>query len=387
MGGMAGAPPCSDSDTGDDACASGEGGGSLCVGGTCTKATGQCNAKLLVVVEHGRTVDDAALAGACHFRDLDGARAAIAEATERLALYIDSAASTAALRFEGKATLDGHAADASKAVALTLPPTSAPALVSFAQGGELRGVALDGGGKATAARVESGTLSVVGPTTMTNAAFALELAGAASASVTGTATAPVRLADNRRGVIVPSAAVLTMQGDGVAEALVIEGTSVGAAVLFEIGTGGNLRSTLSKVTFRENVGLTGGAGAVEVRGERQVTLDGCIFERNKVSLNLSGGGSSLSGAFLGVTLTNNVFSSALPVAAPDPSGSIICGDNLGAGDTLLSVGASNVFPGDDRCADLGAESQFGCNAGQFVGHSRPDNPEPFDLKLTCVGTQ
>jgi hypothetical protein len=68
-GGTAGQGPC----TTDDACVADRGAGSLCVSGTCTKATGACEANVLVVVADGRTVDDPALAGACHFR-LTGCR-------------------------------------------------------------------------------------------------------------------------------------------------------------------------------------------------------------------------------------------------------------------------------------------------------------------------
>jgi hypothetical protein len=381
--GTAGAGACAS----DAACADAKGAGSLCVAEACTKASGACDATLLVVVAPGRAVDDATLADGCYFRDLDGARAALGATTTRLAVYADSASSAAGLDFSKAVTFEGHHADAAKAVVLTLPPVAGTPLVRFGEGGALKGVALDGGGGATAVRVEAGTLTVTGPTTLSNASPALALVGSATATVTGTEAAPVRLSGNRRGVVVPAAATLVMQGDGTAESVVVEGTNGGAAVFFE-AAGTSPCSTVSGVTLRENVGSSGdGTGALEVRKGRQLVVDGCTFVHNRQSVTFGGGGDSGVDSFLGVQLQNNVFIEALPTT-PN-RGSVLCGSALGSSGTQLFVRDGNVFPGaPGDCAALPAPSQFGCDGGQVLGHSSPGmtvNPECVGGIFQCGG--
>lgn len=382
-GGTGGAPPCTDDAAGDGACVASAGDGSLCVAGACTKPGGDCDAKALVVVVHGRAPDDTALAGACYYRDLDAARAAISQATERLALYTESASSTGVLAFTAAATLDGHPSDASKAVALTLPAAASDALVTFAQGGTLRGVALNGGGSAAAVRVTGGALTVLGPTTIANASPAIALVGSVAAQVTGSQAAPVRLSGNQRGVVVPAEATLLMQGDANAESLVIEGTSGGgAAVFFDVGSGAAACSTLSNVTLRDNTGISGtnGTGAVEVRRNRQLVIEGCTFERNRQSVTFSGtggSGGSSPDAFLNVHLMNNVFTNALPT---EPNtGSVLCGTALAASGTNLFLREGNVFPNGQACSDLPANSQATCDDGHVFAHNGPS-----DMVRTCA---
>jgi hypothetical protein len=379
-GGTAGAGACAD----DAACAADQGEGSLCVGGACTKAAGACDATLLVVVAPGRAVDDAVLAEGCHFRDLDGARAAVGATTTRLAVYADEAVSTEALAFATAATLEGHHSDAAKAVALTLPPAAGTPLVRFGQGGALKGVELNGGGVTTAVRAEGGTLAVSGPTALTNASPALELAGKAAAAVTGTGAAPVHFAGNQRGIVVPTDATIIMRGDDDAESLVVEGTSGGgAAVFFEAATTAGGCSTLSKVTLRENVGSSGvnGTGGIEVRKGRQLVIDGCTFVHNQQSVTFGGGGDSKANDFLGVHLENNDFADALPTQ-PANTGSVLCGDNLGSSDTTLNLRVGNVFPGaPGTCEALPGQSQFNCGIGQVFAHSAPN----LDVNLACTG--
>jgi hypothetical protein len=367
-GGTAGAGPC----TSDAACAADKGAGSLCVGDACTKATGACDATLLVVVAPGREPDDAALGGACHFRDLDGAREAIGPTTTRLAVYADSASSTEALEFTKAASLEGHHSDTSKAVPITLPQAATTPLVRFAEGGTLKGVAL-GGGVATAVRHESGTLSIAGPTTLANAALALELVGSAAATVTGTESAPVRLSGNKRGIVVPTDATLSMQGDGKVEGLVVEGTNGGgAAVFFDVATTAGGCSTLSKVTLRDNTGsdLANGNGAIEVRKGRQVVVDDCTFVHNTRSVTFGGGGNSEASDFLNVHLENNDFADALPTT-PN-TGSVLCGDDLGS-NTQLRLRANNAFPNSQDCDALGDNSSPNCGIGQVFSHNGVSN--------------
>jgi hypothetical protein len=360
MGGGGGSGPCAS----DAACADDNGPGSLCVGDACTKASGACDATRLVVVAPGRRPDDAALAEGCHFRDLDGAREALGPSTARLAVYADSASSTAPLAFTKAASLEGHHADATKAVALTLPAGSG-VLVRFAQGGALRGVGLAGDGKATAVRVEAGSLAVAGPTTVTTAGLGLEVTGEAKAVVTGSVEQRVLVTSNARGIYVGATASLEVTGVG-GESVVIEKADKGAGVLVEKGVLTKGELSMKSVLVRDNQGSdsSNGSGGVEVRGGRKATVSNNTFSGNNTSVSFSGQGASatvsnntfsgnntsvsfqgspgdLFDAFKAVTLADNDFTGALPVGG---GGVVICGRSLGASGTTLTLGSGNQFP-------------------------------------------
>jgi hypothetical protein len=370
-GGSGGGGPC----VSDGACATDEGAGSLCIGGACTEASATCSHTTLVVVAEGRDPGDAALEGACHYRELAPALAAVTADTKRFALYADAATAPAPLALGAGVAFDGHAANATKPVALTVsaPVADAP-LVTLAAGTSLKGVALDGGGTAKGVAASTGSVTLAGPLTIKGATLALELTGDVKATVTGTEAAPVLLSGNARGVVVGSSAGLTLKGEGKAGA-VVEGTTGGAGVLLERGKGAVVPTTLEGVKFQNNAfsGALPGTGAVEVRQSRQVALKSCVFEANRQSLTLAGDGDSDAGAFDGLTLTGNSFVAALPPSG----GTAICGANLGS-QTQLNVGVGNAFPGAVMCSAIAPA--FGCNGGGVAGYSAPAG----ELVLKCL---
>lgn len=360
----------------DSSCVMTEGPGSLCVGGACTKGSATCSSAALVVVAEGRDPTEAALVDACHFRDLASALAATTSGTKRLAVYADEASAPAPLALGEGVAFDGHAADPTKPVALTVAtPVANTPLVTLAAGASLAGVALDGSGTIKGIAVSAGSATLAGPLTVAATTLALELTGEVKATVTGTLTAPVRFTNNARGVVVGASAGLTVQGEG-ATGVVIENTTGGAGVLLEKGTGGVVPTSLERVVFRGNLfsSVVAGTGALEVRQSRQITIKACVFENNRQSLTLGGGGDSPAGAFLGVSLLDNNFSAALPAAG----GSVVCGSNL-SGQAELNVGGGNVFPGEKDCTTLGAAT-FGCNDAQLLGFDAPGN----EIVVDCL---
>jgi hypothetical protein len=366
--GAAGAGPC----PGDAACAADEGAGSLCVAGACTRPAGDCGKGTLVVVADGRAPSDAALEGACHFRALAPALAGLAPETKRVVVYADEAEAPGPVALRAGLALEGRAADPKRPVALEVAaPVAGAPLVTLAAGASLKGVALDGGGTAKGVAAAAGPVTLAGPLTIKAAAVALELTGDARATVTGGDAAPVLLTANARGAVVDPGAGLTLTG------AVVEGTTGGAGVLVEAGTGSLAATTLEKVTFRDNAASNGvtGTGAVEVRRSRQVAVKGCTFEKNVVSVNVNGEGKSLAGSFAGLAIEGSDFTAGLPASG----GALFCGSTLGAGATTLSVGVGNTFPGGKACAQLGPAT-FGCTEGQLVGFDAPGR----DLAVQCL---
>ncbi|HEU4407907.1 MAG TPA: hypothetical protein VFS43_21780 [Polyangiaceae bacterium] len=361
-GGSGGGGPCES----DAACAADEGAGSLCVGGDCTAPSASCSRATLVVVDAGREPSGVP-EGACHFRALGPALAAVGSETKSVLVFADSAEAPAPVALGAGLALEGRAADPTKPVALEVAaPIAGAPLVTLADGSSLKGFALDGAGAAKGVAASSGSVTLAGPLTIKAATLALELTGEAKATVTGSEAAPVLVTANARGVLIGPTAGLTFDGDGKSGA-VVEGTTAGAGVLVEAGTGSLAATLLDGVTFRNNTfsGVSAGSGAVEVRRARQVSVASCTFEKNLVSVTLAGEGKSLSGDFNGLTLSGNDFSAALTGSG----GAVVCGSNLKA-ETQLSVGPGDFFPGGKACSDLPAPA-FGCGGGVAVGYDAP----------------
>ncbi len=374
--GAAGAPPAGNG---------GAGGGGR--GGSAGEAN--CDRARLVVVQPGFDAKlDPALAGACRFASLDDALAVLAPGAQRLAIYGQNASAAAPLVLPAGLTFEGHAADPAQPLALAVKAAAAGApLLTLGAGSTVKGVALEGPtveGEPVPAgvRVASGAVRLEGPLRLRRLSLALSVEGTATATVVGTKAAPVLVSGNARGVVVAPGAGLELTGEGGAS-VVLEKTSKGAALLVEKGDGSDIEITVSGVLVQDNRGSSGldGTGGIEVRKGRQVAVRGCVFERNVISVCLNGEKSSVAASFSGLSLENNLFRIALPSAG---SGSALCGSNLGAVDTQLTLGAGNVFPsgavsGAATCAALNDGQEFGCDAGGDVAYDAPDN----DLALTC----
>jgi hypothetical protein len=301
----------------------------------------------------------------------------MASETKSVLVFANEASVPAQIALPAGVALEGHHADATKPVALEVA-TLAPGepLVTLADGASLKGVALDGGGTVKGVVASAGKVSLGGPLIIKATTLALELTGGTTATVAGSAEAPVLITANTRGAVVGPEAGLTMTGTGDG-GVVVEGTTAGAGVLVERGIGSLAASLLEGVTFRSNLVSNGasGTGAVEVRQSRVFTLKGCTFEKNLVSLNLNGEGDSLADAFAGVELLGNSFSTALTGSG----GAVICGASLKAGSTKIDVDGANLFPGEKVCSTLGAAA-FGCTAGQLVGYTSPTH----DVAVQCL---
>lgn len=225
-------------------------------------------------------------------------------------------------------------------MALALPARGGEPMVTVGPGASLRGVALDGGGAATALSVPAGAASIGGPLRVVNAALALDV-GEADVTVAGGQAAPVRLSGNAAGVRVGPAAKRTRRGDGTPGGLAVEDTA-GAARLVLAG-GSSAAVTVERANFRA------GAVGVEIRRGRAVTLRGCAFARNQRSVSLNAENTPDTGLFFNVAIADNDFSQALPAAG---QGTAICGSRLGSNGTTLQLGAGNVFPSGSTCSDL-----------------------------------
>jgi hypothetical protein len=370
-GGSGGKGPCAS----DSACADDEGAGSLCVGGACTEAAATCAKATLVVVAEGfvGTVD-AALAGACFYRQLDPALAAVvAGTTTRILVYAATATVAAPLTVPPDVTLEGRTTDADVPVTLTVTtPVAGAPLVTIGSGGGVKGFALDGKTTAGGVKAEAGAVRLEGPLTIANATRALDLGGTVDATLLGTQAAPVRLSANKQGIVVGATAALTLTGDGAMGGVTIEGTTAGAGVLVLAGdlTGAIV---LEGLWAKDNkVGtVNDGTGAVEVRQGRSVTLKNGVFEGNNIALTFNGQSSSLPTSFTNVVLEGNRFTLAMP-----GQGSAICGSKLGS-QTELNLGAGNLFPTTMRTCPPTQVSN--CNTGADVGH---DTANAFAIQCT-----
>lgn len=393
VGGAAGAAgggggPCAS----DAACAADEGAGSLCVVGACTKATADCTKATLVVVPDAAFAGalGADVAGACFYRALGAALAAAAapaSGTTRVLVYAAAvggpAQVPAGVRLEGRATAPatlvgltaggaggaGGGAGAAGAGGAGVAPT----LVTLGDGAALTGFALDAEG-AVGVRVATGEASLEGPLELRGGKPALSVEGSATATVTGTQAAPVLFTDNARGVVVASAAGLTMTGDKSEAGLVLTDTNGGAAVLVEAG-GTSAEVALTGVRFQGNTGsdVFGGTGAVEVRPGRKATLSDNVFENNRNGLRLNGLGTSEANDFVNVSLVGNRF------VVSASAGVAICGALLNASSTLLFLGAGNELPSGvvaTQAACSALTQQGNCNGGAA--------PEQRDLGVLDV---
>jgi hypothetical protein len=397
-GGAGGKGPCDS----DSVCAADEGAGSLCVGGACTEAAATCPKATLVVVAEGFTGDiDAALSGACFYRQLDPALVAAAangSATTRVVVYASVVEGPvqvpAGVRLEGRATAPASL------VALTAGGTSgaggaggnagsagaggagggtaAVALVTLGDGAVLTGFALDAEGR-VGVRVAVGKASLEGQLELRGGAPALSVEGTASVTVVGTSAVPVVFTENKRGVVVGATAALEMTGEG-GTGLVIEKTSAGVGVLVETGTGSDVPTKLVDVTFRENKLGSGadGIGAVEVRRNRQVLVQGCTFVQNQQSVTLNAQSTPSANLFLNVKLSGNDFTNALP--APG-QGAAVCGSEFAIAGTKIQLEPLvNTFPVTGAvCGNI--TPAFGCTDGVDVGYD-VSNTAPV---LVCPG--
>jgi hypothetical protein len=285
---------------------------------------------------------------------------------------------------------------------------------------------LAGDGKATAVRVEAGALAVAGPTMLTTAGLGLEVAGEATATVTGTAEQKVLVSGNARGIYVGATASLEVTGTG-GESVVIEGTDKGAGVLVDKGQLDKGKLTMTGVFVRDNQGSDSlnGSGGVEVRGGRKATVSGGTFSNNNTSVSFQGAGISatvsggtfsnnntsvsfqgagisatvsggtfsnnntsvsfqgskgdLFDAFKDVVLEDNNFSGALPSGG---AGVVICGRSLAASGTTLTIrGSNNQFPTSATCQQLASATQPGsCDLGTELGLTGDLNP----FTVTCA---
>ncbi len=392
-GGAGGAPCASDA-----ACAADEGAGSLCVGEACTAPSTSCTKATLVVVpgEADEGAVDAQLAGACHYRALapalaDAAGGAAGAGTTRVLVYASAVAGPAqvpnGVRLEGRATAPaslvaftgGGASGAGGGAGASGAGGAGgghpvPTLVTLGAGAALAGFALDGQGTAVGVKAEAGAVRLEGPVTVANTTRAVDLAGTADATVTGTEAAPVLLKGNRLGLVVGPTAKLTLTGDGDKGGVTVEGTTAGAGVLVLAGgvtSTVRLEGLLAK--DNKNSTVTDGTGAVEVRQGRSVTIKGGVFEGNRQSVTLNGELSSGSTAFSNVVLEGNRFTLATP-----GQGSTICGSQLGS-QTQLRLGPGNVFPvAMTTCPPTQVDS---CNTGADVGY---DSVNQF--ALMCGGS-
>jgi hypothetical protein len=367
-----GGGPCAD----DAACGTAKGDGSLCVGGACTEAAAACSKATLVVVADDfiGEVDKAGLDGACFYRQLDPALAAVVVgATTKVTAFAISAAVAAPLTVPAGVTLEGRTPDPKVPVTLAVaaPVADAP-LVSVGAGGGLKGFALDGKGTAGGIKAEAGAVRLEGPLTIADATIGLDLGGTADATLVGTHEAPVRLSANQRGVVVGATAKLALTGDGEMGGVTVAGTTGGAGVL--VVTGGSSAAVRLEGLLAKNnkVGtVDDGTGAIEVREGRAVAIKNGVFEGNRQAVTLNGRGSSGPTAFTNVVLEGNRFTLATP-----GQGSAICGSQLGS-QTQLKIGAGNEFPtAATACPPAQTDS---CNAGGDVGH---DTANAFAIQCT-----
>jgi hypothetical protein len=371
MGG-GGAGPCAS----DAACGAAKGEGSLCVGEVCTKEVATCAKAAVVVVAEGFAGQvDAALGGACFYRQLDPALAAVvAGTTTKVVAYAAAATVAAPLAVPEGVTLEGHTADAKAPVALTVAtPVAGAPLVVLGAGSGLKGFALDGQSTAGGVKAEAGAVRLEGPLTIAHAIRAIDLGGTVDATVIGTQAAPVRLSANKQGVVVGATTRLALTGDGAMGGVTVEGTTAGAGVLVLAG-GSSAAVRLEGLLARDNkVGtVTDGTGAIEVRQGRSVTVKNGVFEGNRQAITLNGEETSGPTSFANVVLEGNRFSLTAP-----GQGSALCGSQLGS-QTGLSLGPGNVFPAaTGACPPAQVDS---CNMGGDVGH---DGPNAF--AITCTG--
>ncbi len=379
MGGAGGSGGCED----DAACAPAQ--GSLCIGAACSKRSGQCDEAVRVVVERA---DDALASAesrdACFYRALAPALTGTASGT-RVAAY-----AATAVRASGPVTvpagvrLEGHAAEAGKAVtlAVTAPIAGAP-LVTMAAGSALAGFALDGGGTARGVAASTGAVRLEGPLRIAATQLALELTGDAVATVRGgNGTPPVVLTGNVRGIDVAQTAGLDLQGDGEAGGVLVETTGMAAGILLRAGDT-SFENKLVGLLAKDNAGTSvlNGTGAVEVRQGRKVTVTGCFFRKNIRGINLNGENTSASDSFGSVVIASSTFETPSMT-----TGTAVCGTGF-TGVTQLVLGNGNVFPSGRQtpadCTTLGEVANQGgaCNGGNDL--SVLDLAEPFDLSTSC----
>jgi hypothetical protein len=358
-----------------------KGEGSLCVAQACTQPDGACDAKVLVVVEKA----DEALAAveprtACFFRALAPALTGAGSGARVVAYAAATVGAPNPVTVPAGVRLEGHTAEAGKAVALevTAPIAGSP-LVTMAAGSALAGFAFDGKGTARGVAASSGAVRLEGPLRVAATAFAVELTGDAVATVRGTATTPVVITGNVRGIDVGSTAGLDLEGDGEAGGVLVETTGMAAGILIRAG-GTSFENRVVGLLAKDNAGTgPNGTGAIEVRQGRKVTITGGVFRRNSVAVSFNGENNSQFAAFSNVTVSGSTFENPTPT-----TGTAICGSLFG-GATQLVLGASNVFPSGRQapgdCAVLGTNQDDSCNEGADLGLS--DIAEPFDLSTSC----
>jgi hypothetical protein len=356
--------------------------GSLCVGGTCTKALGACDAKAFVVVEQS----DEALAAAesrdaCFFRALAPALTAVGTETQRVAVYAATSVTVPTpITVPSNVALDGHTAEPGKAVALEVAAlTPGVPLVTMAPGSGLKGIALDGKGTSSGVLASSGAVRFDGPLRVASTTLAIELTGNAVATVRGAMTTPVIVTSNLRGIDVAQSAGLDLEGDGEAGGVLVETTGMSAGILIRAGDTA-IENKLIGLLAKDNIGSTSnGTGAVEVRQGRKVTISGSVFRKNNVAISLNGENNSQFASFSNVLVSGSVFENPSPT-----TGTAICGSGF-SGEIQLALGPVNTFPSNlktpDDCTALGSNQGGACNGGNDV--SVIDLAKLFNL--TCSG--
>lgn len=353
------------------------GEGSLCVNTVCTAPATTCALGTLVVVDKAFSGDVVgAPLGACYFRSLDEAVAKVAPGTTKvLSVYAAAAGAKAPLDVTGL-TFEGHGTTTSQPVTLTVTPAGTAPLVRLGEGSLVRGFALSGAATQKGFGILSGAATLEGPLTVSGFRPGLSVEGSATVTVRGAQGKPVKFSANAVGVRVEGTAGLAFEGDADEESAVVESTNDGAGVLVLSGSVDAPAVALDSVTFRSNQNASAdGAGALEIRQNRQVTVQGCLFKQNQQSITLNGESTPSTTLFAGVTLTGNDFSQSFPGVN---QGSIFCGSTLGSNDTALNVGVGNTFPQSSECSALSPTGS--CSNGAEVGFDTPGKA----LKITCA---
>jgi hypothetical protein len=342
-GGTGGAgPECMD----DTECTT-KGVGSLCVAGACTASSDNCaKAKRVVIDDNARRAPVVAgkdFSDACYYKSLDDAFQS-PQNDMHVVVTAEAVSVGSPLTIDlDDVTLEGQSPQVGQPVALTVPLDEVqPRLTLAGSNVRLKGFALDGNNDAPGVAVTSGSTTLEGPFRLRGLTRALSVEGTAKATVVGTEAAPVTITENARGVLVGGTAGLEMTGEG-GSGLVVEKTSAGAGLLIDAGDT-SLPVAIKGVVFRANMVAGGpdGAGAVDVRRNRQVLLEGCAFEKNQQSITLNAQNTNSANIFLNVRISGNNFSNALPSQG---QGAVVCGSEFVSANTKIQLEPlANTFP-------------------------------------------
>lgn len=362
---------------GDADCSASVGPGSLCLGGACTKVEGCDRGTLVVVDQTFAEPIETSLGGACSYRTLAAADAAlVVGTTHALAIYAANLSLVAPFRLRTGVSFEGHGPGGAL-VALSFAVASYAPLLTIEADSSASGFALDGrdpsGGDMMARGVvaEGGKASVRGPFTITRTFVGLEPAPGALLEARGTQAAPVRLFENVVGALALDGATLKLEGDGEEGGLIIEGNTDHGVL---VGAGDAGAPVMLKGILARNNGGEYDGGAITLRRDRLVEIADSVFRDNKSAIIFDGGYASSFDAFADVKLRRNAFWNR-------PSGSVLfCGINLSTV-AQIKIGAGSSLDGFDlwgqsECDQLESSQQSNCNYGGVLGY---DYGERFDF--------